>query len=212
MSWLDTLEAIRTKDFSKSSMKDRDTAARDVVNLCSYGCAVVAVSPIPFSDAVISLPIQSAMVITVGHIYGRKVTSAAAKDLIVEMGATAGLGILARQGIKALLPLVGALLTIPAAFAANWAMGRVAIEYFRTPGTSKERLRQVYEDARKEAKGLFSRERFEQFRKGQPATVKKAAPKKKKKAAARKKKAPVMRAVEGAGTPPVTKPPEAADI
>ena len=48
MSWLDTLDAIRTKDFSKAPMKDRDKAARDVVNLCSYACAVVAVSPLPF--------------------------------------------------------------------------------------------------------------------------------------------------------------------
>jgi uncharacterized protein (DUF697 family) len=210
MSWLDTLEAIRTKDFTKASMKDRDAAARDVVNLCSYATTVVAVSPIPFSDAVISLPIQSAMVITIGHIYGRKVTNAAAKDLIVELGATAGLGILARQGIKALLPVVGALITIPAAFAANWAIGRVACEYFRSPGSSKERLRQVYEDARKEAKGLFSRERFEKFRKGE-AAVKKSRPKKKK-TVARKKKAPAVHAVESEGTPPVPKPPEAADI
>src|SRR5438105_13361386 len=102
MSWLDTLEAIRTKDFSKAPMKERDKAARDVVNLCSYGCAVVAVSPIPFSDAIVMLPIQSAMVITIGHIYGRKITQADAKDLVIELGATAGLGMLARQGIKAL--------------------------------------------------------------------------------------------------------------
>src|SRR6478736_909382 len=81
MSWLDTLDAIRTKDFSKASAKERDKAASDVINLCSYGCAVVAVSPIPFSDAIVMLPIQSAMVVTVGHIFGRKVTQADAKDL-----------------------------------------------------------------------------------------------------------------------------------
>ena len=44
-----------------ATLKERDKAARDVVNLCSYGCAVVAVSPIPFSDAIVMLPIQSAM-------------------------------------------------------------------------------------------------------------------------------------------------------
>ncbi|MBX7099772.1 MAG: DUF697 domain-containing protein [Myxococcaceae bacterium] len=184
MSWMDTLEAIRTKDFSRASVEEQDKAARDVVNLCGYACAVVAVSPIPFSDVVLMLPVQSAMVVTVGHIYGRKVTQAAAKDLILELGATAGLGLLARQGLKALLPVVGALLTVPAAFAANWAMGRVAMEYFKFPGAPKEQLKRVYENAKAEASDLFSRERFERFRKGEPAekpaTPKRKAPAKKK--------------------------------
>ncbi len=217
MSWLDTLDAIRTKDFSKATMKERDKAARDVVNLCSYGCAVVAVSPIPFSDAIVMLPIQTAMVITVGHIYGRKVTNADAKDLVVELGATAGLGMLARQGIKALLPVVGALLTIPAAFAASWAMGRVAMEYFRTPGASSDKLKQVYADAKREAASLFSKEAFEKFKNratgASPAAPKKrpAAKKAKKRTSAKKVKAPtVASVVEGDFADRVAAHPEVA--
>ncbi|MBI3180655.1 MAG: SCP2 sterol-binding domain-containing protein [Myxococcales bacterium] len=166
MSWLDTLEQIRTRDFRKASAKERDRVARDVVNLCSYACAAVAVSPLPFSDALLMLPIQSAMVMTVGHVYGRKLDSSAAKDLILELGAVAGVGFLARQGIKALLPVVGALLTVPAAFAASWGIGRVAMEYFKSPGATKEYLGQVFDDAKREAASLFSRERFERFRAG----------------------------------------------
>lgn len=164
MSWLDTLEDIRTKDFSKTPLAERDKAARDVVNMASYACAMVAVSPIPFSDAVLMLPVQSAMVMSVGHIYGRKLTQADAKALLLELAATAGAGMLARQGIKALLPIVGALLTIPAAFAANWGMGRLAMEYFRHPGLSKEQLKKVYEAAKEEGGSLFSKERFDAFR------------------------------------------------
>jgi hypothetical protein len=37
MSWLDTLEDIRKKDFSKVPVAKRDQAARDVVNMASYG-------------------------------------------------------------------------------------------------------------------------------------------------------------------------------
>lgn len=164
MSWLDTLEQVRTRDFGKASPQDREKAARDVVNICAYAVAVVSVSPIPFSDAVLMLPIQSAMVMTVGHIYGRRVDSAAAKDLVLELGAVAGVGFLARQGIKALLPVLGALLTVPAAFAASWGMGRVAMEYFKNPGASKESLRGVYEAAKKEGSSKFSREELEKFR------------------------------------------------
>ena len=169
MSWLDTLEDIRKNDFTKTPIAERDKAARDVVNMASYACAMVAVSPIPFSDAVLMLPVQSAMIMTVGHIYGRKLTQADAKALIIELAATAGVGMLARQGIKALLPIVGALLTIPAAFAANWGMGRVAMEYFRHPGLSKDQLKKVYEAAKQEGGSLFSKERFDAFRRSAAA-------------------------------------------
>lgn len=182
MSWMDTLEKLRTQNFKKATRKERDQAAREVVNLCSYACTVTAISPIPFSDAVLMLPIQSAMVVTVGHIYGRKVTQADAKDLLVELGTTAGLGMLARQGIKVLLPMVGPLLTLPAAFAANWAIGRVAIEYFRAGGgLSKEQLGEIFEKAKKEGAAMFSREAFERFRKGDAGKKKAKAPEKKEK-------------------------------
>lgn len=176
MSWLDTLEDVRTKDFSKVPMAKRDKAARDVVNMASYGCAVVAVSPIPFSDAVLSLPMQTGMVMTLGHIYGRKVTKADAKSLVLELGTVAGAGMLARQGIKALLPMVGALLTVPAAYAMNWAIGRVAMEYFKNPDLPKEQLKKIFVLARAEGSKLFSMERFNAFRKKAPAE---AAPAKK---------------------------------
>ncbi len=184
MSWLDTLDDIRTKDFSKASARRRDKAARDVINLCSYACAVVAVSPIPFSDAVLMLPVQSAMVITIGHIHGRAVTKADAKRLILELGATAGMGMLARQGIKALLPVVGALLTIPAAYAANWGIGRVAMEYFKNPeAVSSASLEEIFKTAKKEGSQLFSKESFEKFRtRSAPQKSEPAAPSKKGKA------------------------------
>jgi uncharacterized protein (DUF697 family) len=201
MSWLDTLEDIRKKDFSKVSLEKRDQAARDVVNMASYACAVVAISPVPFSDAVLMLPMQSAMVVTIGHVYGRKVTEADARSLIVELAATAGLGMLARQGIKAILPVFGALLTVPAAFAMNWGIGRVAMEYFRNPGMPKDQLKKIYEAAKEEGASLFSRDRFDMFRKSSASAGDEQPPARKKgtkKKSAPKKKAltPVQKLVE----------------
>lgn len=165
MSWLDTLEKIRTRDFKKATMKERDETARDVINMTAYACALVSVSPLPFSDALLMLPVQSAMVMTVGHVYGRRLDEADARDLLVELMAVAGVSFLARQGIKALLPVVGALLTIPAAFAASWAMGRVAMEYFKNPGMTKDAMREAYRRAKEEAASRFSRSAFDEFRK-----------------------------------------------
>lgn len=159
MSWLDTVEHIRTQDFRKVPAAERDKAARDVINACSYAAAAVAVSPIPFSEEIIMLPIQVGMVVTIGHIYGRNVTKADARDLIVEIATVAGTGFLARQGVKAILPVVGALLTMPAAFAANWAIGRVAIEHFKHPGMSKDKLKAIYKKAVEEGRRAASRVR-----------------------------------------------------
>src|SRR5690348_4905561 len=112
MSWLDTLEQIQSRDFSDASQDERDKACRDVINMSSYGCAAVAVVPLPFSDAVLMLPLQTAMVVTIGHVQGRKITKADATTLIGEFAALAGVSFLARQGIKALLPVFGAMLTM----------------------------------------------------------------------------------------------------
>ncbi len=165
MSWLDTLEKVRTKDFSKVPSEERDRTARELINMCSYAVAVVSISPIPLSDLVLMLPIQTGMVVTVGHIYGRKVDQATAKELILELGATAGVGILARQGVKALLPVFGAVLTIAPAFAFNWAMGRAAMEYFKHPGMSRELMKEIFKQAQTEAKSHFSKDAFDRFRK-----------------------------------------------
>ena len=207
MSWLDTLEQVRKRDFSKAPAKDREKAARDVVNMCSYACAVVAVSPVPFSDAVLMLPIQTAMVMTVGHIYGRRLTQAASRDLLVELGTLIGASFLARQGIKAILPVLGALLTVPAAFAANWAIGRVAMAYFEDRDAPKEKLREVYKQAKKEARGIFSLAGFASFRRDHEADVRavaetEAAPAPKKRPARKARKKPARKKTASAPTAP----------
>jgi len=175
MSWLDTLDEIRTRDFSKVPAKERDKIARDVINMSSYAAALVAISPLPLTDVVLTLPIQTGMVMTVGHIYGRRVSKASAQELIFELAATAGVGLLARQGIKALIPVLGALLAVAPAFAANWAMGRVAMEYFKNPELNREALKEVFRRARKEGSSLFSKETFDRFRKQNEKAVEEVA-------------------------------------
>jgi uncharacterized protein (DUF697 family) len=175
MSWLDTLDDIRTRDFSKVPEKERDRIAREVINMSSYAVALVAISPLPLTDVVLTLPIQTGMVITVGHVYGRKVSKASAQELLLELGTTAGVGLLARQGIKALIPVFGALLTVAPAYAANWAMGRVAMEYYKNPKLTQDNLKDVFRRAREEGSSLFSKEGFERFRKQNANAVEEVA-------------------------------------
>ncbi len=207
MSWLDTFESIRKTDFSKATLEERQKSAREVINISSYACAMLNVSPVPFSDVALSLPLQTAMVVTLSHIYGKALSSKRARDLALELIAATGASLLARQGIKALLPVVGAVLTIPAAFAANWALGRVAMVYFESDGLphaklSKKAIAEQFAAARKEGARLFSLSRFLVFKRknkdavppaeanAQTSVAKPKAKPKKRKAKRRKADAP----------------------
>lgn len=168
MSWLDSLEEVRRRDWAAAPRAEQDSTAREVVDICAYGGCLSAVVPIPLADLAILLPVHSAMVMTIGHVYGRSITQTEAKRIAVELGAVAGLsfaGIAALGALKRiLLPGVGGLLSIPASFALTWGLGRVAIAYFADPTLSRDDLKRVFEEALREGRSVFSPEALEKFR------------------------------------------------
>jgi uncharacterized protein (DUF697 family) len=167
MSWLDTLEEIRKRDWSAAMGPERERHAREVVNICAYAGAATQVVPLPFVDLALLLPVHTVMVMTVGHIYGRTLSGAEAKRVALELGTIAGLTFAGRAAINALLkflPGFGALLSVPATFALTWALGRVSLEYFGNPKISREELRKVFSDAMQEGRSAFSKEAFDRFR------------------------------------------------
>jgi uncharacterized protein (DUF697 family) len=168
MSWLDALAEIRRRDWSQADARARAQAAREVVEIAAYGGCLAAVVPIPLVDLAILLPVHSAMVMTVGHVYGRRLSQAEAKRVALELGAVAGLSFATSAAIstlkRILLPGVGGLLSLPATFALTSAIGRVAIAYFATPGVSRADLEATFRATLDEAKSWFSVEAFERFR------------------------------------------------
>jgi uncharacterized protein (DUF697 family) len=182
MSWLDSLEEVRRRDWAAAPRVEQDSTAREVVDICAYGGCLSAVVPIPLADLAILLPVHSAMVMTIGHVYGRSITQTEAKRLAVELGAVAGMsfaGVAALGALKRLLlPGVGGLLSIPASFALTWGLGRAAIAYFADPTLSRDDLKRVFDEALREGRGVFSPEALERFRQkaAQAARDGKAAP------------------------------------
>lgn len=170
MSWLDTLEQIRDRDWSTATPAERETSAREVVNICAYAASLTSMVPVPLADLALLLPVHSAMVMTVGRIYGRSITQTEAKRVVLELGAVAGLSFAGHAAISALkrllLPAVGGLLSIPATFALTWGLGRASMSYFEQPEVSRDELKKIFEDALREGKALFSPEAFERFRAG----------------------------------------------
>lgn len=168
MSWLERLAEIRDRDWSEAEPEARLTKAREVIQICSYAAAAAAVVPVPMAELALLVPIHTAMVMTVGHVFGRPVSRTEAARVAVELGAIAGVTMAGTAALSALrkilLPGVGGVLAAPASFALTWGLGKAAIEYFENPDWSRERLRVVFADAMAEGRKLFSRESLDEFR------------------------------------------------
>ena len=171
MSWLDRFAEIRSRDWSQVPDHERGEMAREVVQMTAYASAAAAVVPIPFTDLALLLPFHTAMVMTVGHVFGRNLTDAEAKRVAIELGTIAGVTIAGRVAIgvlkKLVLPGIGGLLAAPASFAVTWAFGRLTIAYFKDPELSREDLDAIFKDAMKEGSKHFSKEAFDRFRRTQ---------------------------------------------
>ena len=147
------------------------------------------------------------MVVAVGRVFGRELTLAQAKDIVLELAAVCGMGLLAQKGFatitKILLPGLGGVLAAPYAFAVTYGMGHAAMTYFENKEFTKETIKRVYDEAVNEGKRIFSKDTFNQFRKKKGAEVEEFArqqasgdappPPPRKKTAAKKKKRPATR-------------------
>lgn len=171
MGWMDSLnQAANPKKPNKAlSDEERGRIAKDLVVMSSFGSAAVTFAPVPLSDFFLVTPVQASMVMSVGRIYGRKLDLTEAKEILLELAAVCGVGLVAQKGFatltKLLLPGLGGVLAGPYAFAVTYGLGNVAIRYFASGGAPTEVLKSVYEGAVREGKGLFSREKLNEFRK-----------------------------------------------
>ena len=171
MGWIDSLRKVAGPDRSAATPAEREEAARGVVQTSALGAAAVALAPLPILDIVAITPIQAAMVMGVGKVYGRTLDLKESKQVLVELASVCGAGLLARQvfttATKFLLPGLGGVLSAPYAYAATWAMGVTAVRYFEDVDGNQERLRRVFENALAEGRRMFSKRAVEEFRRKQ---------------------------------------------
>lgn len=141
--------------------------------MTAYASAAATAVPVPFTDLALLLPFHTAMVMTVGHVLGRTLNDAEAKQVALELGAVAGLTLAGKVAIgvlkKFLLPGLGGFLAAPASFAVTWAFGRLTMAYFKNPEQSREDLNTVFKDAMREGAKHFSKEAFDRFRRTEDA-------------------------------------------
>ncbi|MFH1810997.1 MAG: hypothetical protein ABIJ09_19810 [Pseudomonadota bacterium] len=174
MSWLDTLEDLyKNRDFSAMTADEREHAARDLINLSGLASCTLTAAPLPFSELILTTPVHIAMVIGVGHVYGRHLSKTEASRIFIELAAAAGASLAARSVWIALSKLIapgfGVFLVLPYVYAVTWGLGRLAMQYFDDPETSPEHLRQKFGEFVDEGKKGFRMDAFKDFmkRKGQ---------------------------------------------
>lgn len=120
---------------SESFRAQLDSHANKIIaGAAASAAAAVALNPVPVSDWITLVPIQSGMVIALGALYGKKISGAFATETLAALGA----GFAARtvfQGVISMLPGIKNFIGPPYAAAATHGIGVAAKAYF-TSGTA----------------------------------------------------------------------------
>jgi uncharacterized protein (DUF697 family) len=170
MGWMDSLNAAaKAAGKKKLSGAQAEGIAKDLVMMSSFGSAAVTLVPIPLSDFIAVTAVQASMVTAIGRVYGRELSKEEAKHLVLELASVCGAGLVAQKGFatltKIFLPGLGGVLAAPWAFGITWGMGHVAMTYFANREVTKSVLRTVFNQAKDEASSVFTKDKFDEFRK-----------------------------------------------
>jgi uncharacterized protein (DUF697 family) len=114
-------------------------------------CAAIGAQPIPLADMPVLTALQVLMVSGIMYISGRERSLRAATEFIAALGANVGVGMLLREGTRAMLkffPGWGNLVCGMVAGAGTYAIGRAATAYF-LEGASLKEAKQTYLKSRK---------------------------------------------------------------
>jgi uncharacterized protein (DUF697 family) len=134
----------------------RDRAAQHevaqvLVRSTAAVCTAIGAQPIPLADLPILTTLQLMMVSGIMYLSGRERSLRAATEFIAALGANVGVGMLFREGTRALLkffPGWGNVICGMVAGAGTYAIGRAAIVFF-LEGVSLKDARRVYLKSRK---------------------------------------------------------------
>jgi uncharacterized protein (DUF697 family) len=119
-------------------------------------CGAVGAQPIPLADFPILTALQGFMVAGIMHISGREMSAKLAAEWMGAVGANIGLGLVLREGSRAVLkfiPIWGDLVSGGIAAAGTYAVGKAATAYF-IEGVSLPDARRLFRRGKKAPKQL----------------------------------------------------------
>jgi uncharacterized protein (DUF697 family) len=138
------LEMVRLAGLKEQQLE----MARSVVNSVAAICGAVGAQPIPLADFPILTALQAAMVSGIMHISGRELSMRLAGEWIGAVGANIGLGLVMREGARAVLkfvPIWGDFVSGGIAAAGTYAVGRAATAYF-IEGVTMGKARNIFRE------------------------------------------------------------------
>ncbi len=111
----------------------RRHVANEVIHSCAALGITVSVTPVPFADAALLLPLQLLMVTTIAYLSGRAWDTKGALEWMASMGVAGGAGVGLRWGARQIFKLVpgaGSVVSAGVAGAGTAAIGHSAVAYF----------------------------------------------------------------------------------
>lgn len=136
--------------------------ADKITSAFAAGSAAVGISPIPFSDMAILIPLQLILITTIAYLSGTDISKESAKEFLISFSGIGifgyGLRVLAQQGSKLLnlvLPIAGSAVSSVIAFSGTLAIGKGAIAYY-IDKKSKDEVEDIMKEASKDGKDKFS--------------------------------------------------------
>ncbi len=135
----------------KRDLQIKQKKARKIIHTTAVAAVGFAVSPIPVSDVIVLIPLQAKMVVSIGFIYGHKISVERAKEIL----AVAGGGIMFRYAAQSLvkfLPGLGSIIGPSIAYAGTVAIGEAALAYFESGmKLSEKEISDIYKRAKQKA-------------------------------------------------------------
>lgn len=126
--------------------------ARDIARSFSLWAAGIVLFPIPFSDLVLLMPIQTAMVISIGKAYGVKDPPEKTLAHIAAACGASVFGQITTLFVSNLIPIIGKLVSAPFVYGWTYGLGEVAIRYFESQGQmNTDEMKSLFRQVSKEA-------------------------------------------------------------
>lgn len=140
---------------SQAPMGAREKA-RDIARSFAISAAGIVLVPLPFSDLVFLMPIQTAMILSIGKAYNVKDPP---EKTLAHISAACGasvFGQITTLFVANLIPIIGKLVSAPFVYGWTYGLGEVAIRYFEAQGELQgDELKDVFRKVSRDATRAF---------------------------------------------------------
>ncbi len=130
--------------------------AREIARSFAISAAGIVLVPLPFSDLVFLMPIQTAMVLSIGKAYNVKDPP---EKTLAHISAACGasvFGQITTLFVANLIPFIGKLISAPFVYGWTYGLGEVAIRYFEAQGQLQgDELKEVFKKVSRDATRAF---------------------------------------------------------